>query len=175
MTAWLSARLSSNSAWTDTHSKWALRCGDWWTHATGRCDLSNGLPAEALDHETGGNTIGTILYHVALIELDWLSSEILEEPYPDQLSPLFPAVDRDSAGILTAVRSESLDSCLERLTRVRQHVLDRLKTMTVEDFHRPRVLPQYDVSPAWVLHHLAQHEAEHRAEIGAVIAAFGRA
>jgi uncharacterized damage-inducible protein DinB len=29
-----------------------------------------------------------------------------------------------------------------------------------------RVLPEYDVAPGFVLHHLMQHEAEHRGEIG---------
>jgi uncharacterized damage-inducible protein DinB len=29
-------------------------------------------------------------------------------------------------------------------------------------------LPPYDVTPEWVLHHLMQHEAEHRSQIGAL-------
>jgi hypothetical protein len=33
-------------------------------------------------------------------------------------------------------------------------------------FHAPRVRERYDVSPAWVVHHLLQHESEHRSEIG---------
>jgi uncharacterized damage-inducible protein DinB len=33
-----------------------------------------------------------------------------------------------------------------------------------------RIFPQYEVSPEWVLHHLSQHEAEHRGEIGSAIA-----
>jgi uncharacterized damage-inducible protein DinB len=45
--------------------------------------------------------------------------------------------------------------------------------MTDDEFSRPRSLPAYDVSPAWVLHHLAQHEAEHRGEIGSIIARDG--
>ena len=37
--------------------------------------------------------------------------------------------------------------------------------MTLDEFRRPRSLPQYDVTPEWVLHHLTQHEAEHRGHI----------
>jgi uncharacterized damage-inducible protein DinB len=37
--------------------------------------------------------------------------------------------------------------------------------MDLDDFHRARQLDDYDVSPAWVLQHLAQHEPEHRGEI----------
>ena len=37
------------------------------------------------------NTIGTLLYHVAAIELDWLYSEILEQEFPgDQPSMVTP-------------------------------------------------------------------------------------
>jgi uncharacterized damage-inducible protein DinB len=38
--------------------------------------------------------------------------------------------------------------------------------MDLADFRRIRSLPEYDVTPEWVLHHLMQHEAEHRSQIG---------
>jgi uncharacterized damage-inducible protein DinB len=34
--------------------------------------------------------------------------------------------------------------------------------------HTPRERPDYDVTPAWVLHHLMQHEAEHRSQISGI-------
>jgi len=37
--------------------------------------------------------------------------------------------------------------------------------MSNEDFHRTRHLDSYDAAPDWVLHHLLQHEAEHRSHI----------
>jgi hypothetical protein len=33
------------------------------------------------------------------------------------------------------------------------------------DYRRARNFEHYDVTPEWVLHHLAQHEAEHCGEI----------
>jgi hypothetical protein len=48
---------------------------------------------------------------------------------------------------------------------VRDLFLERMRPMTVEDFHAPRARERYDVSPAWAVHHLLQHEAEHRAHI----------
>jgi len=131
-----------------------------------------GLPARDVDRPTGGNSIGSILYHVALIEVDWLFSEILEEDPPAELAALFPVEHRDEAGILSVLAGESLDDHLARLARVRAVMLERLLGTTTADLHRPRTLPAYDVTPAWVLHHLAQHEAEHRAEIGAALQRF---
>lgn len=131
--------------------------------------LSN-LPAGYVDQETDGNSIGTILYHLADIEADWLYAEILEEPFPPEIKALFPADTRDEEGVLTAIKGQTLQEHLARLRAVRANLLEKLRPMTREDFYRPRSLPNYDVSPAWVLHHLAQHDAEHRGELGAIIA-----
>lgn len=129
------------------------------------------VPWDLVDRSVSGNTIGTILYHVALIEADWLFSEILEAELPADLAARFPADDRDAQGILTAVHGESVDDHRARLAAVRAELLARLRGMDDVAFHQVRKMPSYDVSPAWVLHHLAQHEAEHRAEVGAVLTA----
>jgi hypothetical protein len=113
------------------------------------------------------NSIGTALYHVALIEADWLLDDILGEPLADsELAPLFPVDARDEEGILTAVAGEPLSTHLDRLGRVRQLLIERLRPIDVDEFHAPRAREDYDVSPAWVVHHLLQHESEHRSEIG---------
>ena len=129
------------------------------------------MPADTVDRDMGGNSIGTILYHLALIETDWLFVEVLEQPYADDIQALLPADDRDQDGVLTLIRNETLDQHLARLAAIRATLLDRFRGMTAAEFHRPRELPQYAVSPAWVLHHLSQHEAEHRGEMGSIITA----
>jgi len=115
----------------------------------------------------GENSIGTALYHVALIEADWLLDDIFGVPLSEsELAPWFPLADRDSGGQLTDVTGESLAVHLRRLAAVREDLIERLSPMSVDDFHTPRARERYDVSPAWVVHHLLQHESEHRAEIG---------
>lgn len=116
-----------------------------------------------------GNFVGTILYHLALIEADWLYTEVLELQVPPEIQTLLPIDDRDVDGRLTEFGNESLEGHLSRLNSIRERLLDSFRLMTTEDFHRPRTLPDYEVSPSWVLHHLAQHEAEHRGEIESVI------
>ena len=54
---------------------------------------------------------------------------------------------------------------IDRLAAVRAWVLERLRTMTNDDFHRVRSLEPYDVAPDWCLHHILQHEAEHRSHV----------
>lgn len=116
----------------------------------------------------GGNSIGTLLYHIAAIELDWLAVEVMEGKLDKSIWEWFPYDVRDAAGRLTVVSGLTLDEHYQRLGAVRALLLDCCKAMTLADFRRPRSLPDYDVSPEEVLHHLMQHEAEHRGEIGMV-------
>jgi hypothetical protein len=101
--------------------------------------------------------------------LDWLFTEILEEQVPDDLMRLFPDEDRDENGVLILVIGQPLAQHLDLLSIIRKTLLEKMQGMTAKDFQRKRVLPQYEVSPEWVLHHLSQHEAEHRGEIGSAI------
>jgi hypothetical protein len=117
------------------------------------------------------NSIGSLLYHIALIEADWVASEILELSDPVELSALLPWPDREPGGgvgnerHLSRTDGQSLDQHIERLAVVRSWVMDRLRPMANDDFHRVRSFLDYDVAPDWALHHVLQHEAEHRSHI----------
>ena len=129
----------------------------------------DGLDPAALDWMPSGghNTIGALLYHIAVIEADWLYVEVLETAFPSEIEALFPYAVRDDAQLLSAVRGVPLDEHLARLAAVRRALLTAFQNMRLEEFQRVRHFPdQYDVTPAWVLHHLMQHEAEHRGQIG---------
>ncbi|MEX2322749.1 MAG: DinB family protein [Acidimicrobiia bacterium] len=112
------------------------------------------------------NTIGTILYHVAAIELDWLYAEILGEEFPEEMSTWFPADVRDDTGRLTPVTGESLDRHRERLAWVRGLLHDGLADKDDAFLFEDRPTDGGTVTSEWVLHHLMQHEAEHRGQIG---------
>jgi hypothetical protein len=128
-----------------------------------------GVTGEMLDTRPPGseNTIGTTLYHVALIEADWLFDDIFGQDLgTTELAPLFPFDDRDEEGILTGVAGVPLVEHLDRLAQVRSVLIGKIAPMSLEDFTAIRQRDRYDVSAVWVIHHLLQHEAEHRAEIG---------
>jgi len=114
------------------------------------------------------STIGTILYHIALIEMDWLYAEVLERPEAPEIAELFAYEHRDRQGRLTQVTGISLQEHLIRLEVVRALLLESYLQMDLAEFRRPRSLPAYDVTPEWVLHHLIQHEAEHRSQLGSL-------
>ena len=114
------------------------------------------------------SSIGTILYHIADIEADWLYVEVLEQPLPAEIVALFPYPTRDEQGRLTRVQGDSLAIHLKRLETVRALLLEVFQKMALAEFRRVRSLPDYDVTPEWVLHHLMQHEAEHRGQIGSL-------
>lgn len=123
----------------------------------------------------GGNTIGALLYHIAAIELDWLYSEILEsDDYPDEIVALFPHDVREEDGRLVGAVGGSLADHLDRLAFVRRHFLEQMRSVDEADYRRVRSLEPYDVTPEWVLHHLAQHEADHRGQLGEVIQVLSR-
>jgi len=112
------------------------------------------------------NSIGTLLYHVALIEADWVITEILElTETPPEIERLLPWAARDDDRNLSRIDGQDLATHLDRLQGVRDFVLHRLRPMSNEEFHRIRELEPYDVAPDWAIHHILQHEAEHRSHI----------
>jgi uncharacterized damage-inducible protein DinB len=81
------------------------------------------------------------------------------------LSEVFPDDVRTDDGQLTPVRAVTIDEHLNRLASVRTRFLEDVRVVTDDDFRRPRKTESGVVTPEWVLHHLQQHEAEHRGQI----------
>lgn len=114
----------------------------------------------------GGNRIGTLLYHIAEIEMDWLYVEVLEQGgFPPEVQAFFPYEVRDAPYPLTEILGAGIDEHLRRLDATRAIFLGTFREMPLEEFRRLRRLDQYDVSPEWVVGHLIQHESEHRGQI----------
>jgi uncharacterized damage-inducible protein DinB len=61
-----------------------------------------------------------------------------------------------------------MQSHLNRLNVVREKLLEGFMKMSPEEFMITKRFDDYDVSPAYVLHHLMQHEAEHRSQINRI-------
>lgn len=131
-----------------------------------RRSLADLNPA-AVDWVGGFNnhSIGTLLFHIAAIEISWLGIEVAEGKLPESVWDHFPYEVRDQHGRLTHVPGIGLDDHWQRLDYARGLLLEFYKPMSLEEYRRPRRLDEYDVTPEWVLHHLMQHEAGHRDEL----------
>jgi uncharacterized damage-inducible protein DinB len=127
-----------------------------------------GMTGEILDWTPPGgqNNIAALLYHLVAIEMSYLYEDILGLGWSDELAPLMPYDVRTPQGRIVAVQGESLSTHLARLENSRALLLSALRSMSTEDLRRPRQLEAYIITPEWVLHHLMQHEAEHRGQIG---------
>ena len=130
----------------------------------------DGINPDAIDWPppANGNQIGTLLYHIAAIELDWLAVDIMEGKLQTDVWEQFPYDVRDANDRLTVVSGVSLDEHYKRLDAVRGLLLATYQAMSIAEFRRVRVLKDYDVTPEWALHHLMQHEAEHRGEMATI-------
>ncbi len=136
-------------------------------------DLEDFDPAD-LDRIPPGspNSIGTLFYHIAAIELDWLYADLLETEFPDGVAEWFPVDVREENGRLTPV-VEPLERHRARLAWVRERLLEELRRVTDADLDRTHNPGPNESGGAWILHHLMQHEAEHRGQIGEIRGALG--
>lgn len=121
--------------------------------------------------ENRDNSIGSLLYHIALIEMSWLFEDILLEPVPADIEELFPYPHRTADGHLFHVEGRLLGEHLECLEASRRGFLERLTSMSLEDWHARRTPPgvDYVVSPAWAVFHLVEHEAGHAFQIRSLL------
>lgn len=117
----------------------------------------------------GINTIGMILYHIALTDLNWVYDNWLKQPYPEDIAPLFPYPLTHGDENLYPVRGWGMSDYLERLAAARSKVHEAFKPLTLEAFRGPVLREEaygtYEMTPESILRHLAQHESEHRGEI----------
>jgi uncharacterized damage-inducible protein DinB len=126
----------------------------------------SGISQSTLDTKRDGRqTIGSLLYHIALVEADWLYVEVLGTEWDPEIRSLFPYNVSSDNGSLTHIESQSLEEHFHRLNKVREVFLSHFRSMDLTDWRKLRTLEKYDVSPEWVVYHLIEHESHHRGQI----------
>jgi uncharacterized damage-inducible protein DinB len=143
--------------------------------------LVEGLDAPALDWEGSDgrdNAIGSLLYHIALAEMEWLFLNLLQQKLPDSIQESFPHEGETADGRLARVIGLPVEDHVDRLHMSRELLLAAVKPMSLREWRRSRrPLDRRDreVSPEWVVFHLVEHEAGHAFQIAAVKARAARA
>ena len=128
----------------------------------------DGIGTDEIDRampDVCSSTIGSLLYHIAAIEYDWLYADLLGEPFPDDARAWFPLDVRGEDGRLAHVTGVPPARHRARIEHVRAMLTEALRAIPPDNWDTPRARERYDVSPAWILGHLMQHEAEHRGQI----------
>jgi DinB superfamily len=126
----------------------------------------------------GENAIGSILYHVALAEMEWLFLNLMQQNVPESIHEGFPHPAEDAEGRLSRVIGVPLEEHLDRLHSSRELLLAATQPMSIKEWRRSRrPLDRRDreVSPEWVVFHLLEHEAGHGFQISAIKARAKRA
>jgi hypothetical protein len=122
-------------------------------------DLEGFDPAD-LDRTPPGspNSIGTLLYHVAAIELDWLYADLLGGEFPDATAEWFPVDVREESGRLTpVVEGWSTISPVWPGAPAGPRGTPHLHRRRSGSDFRDRIGWN---GGGWIPHHLMQHEAE---------------
>lgn len=117
---------------------------------------------------SGAHAIGALLLHIGESEWWWMqcvlsgnkvTDEIRRAPYWDVL--------KDPEGF--SEKGYSAEFCLDEITRIRQQTRETLALLNDSQLDRifsfERDGQTYELSLRWILHHLIDHEAQHKGQI----------
>jgi hypothetical protein len=141
--------------------------------------LVEGLDQRTIDWEGADgreNAIGTLLYHIADVEMGWLFGDLLQSDLPESVRGDFPFPARGADKRLTPVLGEPPESHMGRLARSRKVFLETFKTIPADEWRRLRMPKDedYAVTPEWAVFHLVEHEAGHAFQISSLKARAAR-
>lgn len=125
----------------------------------------------------GENSVGSLLYHIALVEISWLYLDLLQQEFPPEVSDLFPIPMADENGKVSHMTGISLEDHLGQLKAAREITLSVFQKMDREEWRRlrPPVNDQpYETTPEWAVFHLIEHEAGHAFQISSLKARWNR-
>jgi uncharacterized damage-inducible protein DinB len=117
-----------------------------------------------------GNSIGQLLRHIALIELDWILTEVCRFPLqalPDD-APAMLHLQDPMADPGPAPLSEYLDALDYARAETRRRLFPLAASMIEERREYGGELTRRTFSIRWILFHLVSHEAHHQGQIAAV-------
>jgi uncharacterized damage-inducible protein DinB len=122
-----------------------------------------GRPAVA-----GAHSIGALVLHIGESEWWWMNCVISGHKLTaeDRNAPFWDVLINPES---FAARGCSADFCLNETRKIRKQTRDMLSTFSDEDLDRvftsERRGKTFEYSLRWILHHLIDHEAQHKGQI----------
>ena len=116
----------------------------------------------------GAHSIAALVLHIGEAEWYWMQSVVSGHQVTDEIrnSPYWDVL-KDPKRF--SERSHSAEFCLNEIKKIRQQTFETLAAF--DDAQLDRVFSHarkgetYDLSRRWILHHLIDHEAQHKGQI----------
>lgn len=114
------------------------------------------------------HSIAALVLHIGEAEWYWMRCVVSGDKVTDQIrnAPFWDVLE-DPAGF--SQKSYSAEFCLNEIKKIREQTHQTLAAFTDPDleriFSRERRGETHDQSLRWILHHLIDHEAQHKGQI----------
>ncbi len=107
-------------------------------------------------------TIGTLLYHIAAVEHDWIFYDIDKQEIDEERWKYAFATRSDD---IDQLKGKGLQFYLDALQEVRDKIFNRFKKFSDNDLKRSIESEGKTFTIEWILFHLLNHEAVHIGQI----------
>jgi hypothetical protein len=118
------------------------------------------------------NSIGSLLYHIAAVEMYWVFLDILGRNLSEDVKALLPLPGFDENQRITRLTGVSRSEHVDRLHSTRKVANAIFAEMDVKEWRRARApldgSEEYEVTPEWAVFHLIEHESGHAAQISSL-------
>lgn len=117
----------------------------------------------------GANAIGALVLHIGEAEWYWMRCVISGDKVTDEIrqSPYWDVLLEDPKSF--SAKSYSAEFCLNEIKKIRQQTYKTLAAFTDSQLDRvfsfERSGETYELSLRWILHHLIDHEGQHKGQI----------
>lgn len=134
------------------------------------CEAVAGLSGDKLCQPAfrGAHSIGALVLHIGEAEWWWMQCNVVGHKLTqeDRNAPYWDVLDEPEA---FATRGYTVDFCLREIEKIRNQTRQLLASFTDDDLQRifsyERRGGIHEQSLRWILHHLVDHEAQHKGQI----------
>jgi uncharacterized damage-inducible protein DinB len=134
------------------------------------CQAVAGLSGEKLNRPAflGAHSIGALALHIGEAEWWWMQCIVAGHKLTDEdrKAPFWDVLEQPDA---FATSDYTAEFCLQEIDRIRNQTRELLASFNDDDLERifsyERRGANHEQSLRWILHHLIDHEAQHKGQI----------